>query len=205
MKDVPAYVYPTRLYTHNVDVDSINNEELRIIGGGARGYNMVSVGAEALVMALKKSCLAHERLVLKKKAKVMFVKNNYVEGYVNGTLGEVVDFENGFPIVETAGWRKIVVRPEEWKIEEDGEVKARIKQIPLRLAWAITIHKSQGMSLDAAVIDLSKSFVRGMGYVALSRVRTLNGIRLVGINDDALKVSDEVLEFDKKLRKMSIA
>ena len=73
----------------------------------------------------------------------------------------------------------------------------------MRLAWAITIHKSQGMSLDNAEIDLSRAFAYGMGYVALSRVRTLAGIRLLGFSPDALRVDPKVLEFDQDLRNQS--
>lgn len=80
---------------------------------------------------------------------------------------------------------------------------AELKQYPLRLAWAITVHKSQGMSLDAVTVDLSKSFEPGMGYVALSRVRTLAGLTITNINDMALKVHDEVLEYDETLRQSS--
>jgi ATP-dependent DNA helicase PIF1 len=82
-------------------------------------------------------------------------------------------------------------------------LRAEINQVPLRLAWAITIHKSQGMSLDAAEIDLSKSFAYGMGYVALSRVKSLEGIRLIGINPTAFMVDSEVAKFDEALIKLS--
>jgi ATP-dependent exoDNAse (exonuclease V) alpha subunit len=75
--------------------------------------------------------------------------------------------------------------------------------VPLRLAWAITVHKSQGMSLDCAEIDLSKTFEYGMGYVALSRVRSLAGIRLLGFNEMALKVGEKVIEMDKQLQEKS--
>jgi hypothetical protein len=133
----------------------------------------------------------------------MFVKNNFDEGYVNGTLGVVE--KCGFEEIEvrTMTGKLIEAKRESWMIEEDGKIKAEISQYPLRLAWAITIHKSQGMSLDAAEIDLSDSFERGMGYVALSRVRSLDGLFLKGINDVALEVNPEVLEFDKKFRKLS--
>jgi ATP-dependent DNA helicase PIF1 len=73
-------------------------------------------------------------------------------------------------------------------------------QIPLRLAWAITVHKSQGMTLDAARVDLRKAFVEGMGYVALSRVRSLETLSLAGINQMALRVSPDALEIDERLR-----
>jgi ATP-dependent DNA helicase PIF1 len=132
----------------------------------------------------------------------MFVKNNVSQGYVNGTMGRVVEFtqKEGWPIIETFTGKRVVAEPSEWRIEEEGEVKAKLTQIPLRLAWAITIHKSQGMTLDAAEIDLGKSFITGLGYVALSRVRSLDGIRLRSINRTALTVNEEVIEIDKKLR-----
>ncbi len=93
--------------------------------------------------------------------------------------------------------------PQSWLIEEEGKIKAEISQLPLRLAWAITVHKSQGMSLDAMEVDLSKSFVKGMGYVALSRVRSLGGMKLLGFNDMSLEVDSEVLEMDQEFQKMS--
>ena len=134
----------------------------------------------------------------------MFVKNNFDKGYVNGTLGKVIGFdEENLPIIETLRGKRIVATPASWTIEEDGVVKAEINQIPLRLAWAITVHKSQGMNLEAAEIDLSKSFVEGMGYVALSRLRQLSGLKLMGINDLSFLVKGEVLELDKNLKQMS--
>ena len=82
------------------------------------------------------------------------------------------DKSEGWPIVKTYDNQTIVAFPEEWKYEDNGVVRATITQVPLRLAWAITIHKSQGMTLDAAEIDLGDAFEPGMGYVALSRVRS---------------------------------
>jgi hypothetical protein len=93
----------------------------------------------------------------------------------------------------------------DWMIEEQGRVLAKISQIPLRLAWAMTVHKSQGMSLDAAFIDLRDAFVEGQGYVALSRVRTLQGLHLSGWNDMALKVHPRVLARDEEFRAQSEA
>ena len=80
---------------------------------------------------------------------------------------------------------------------------AGISQIPLRLAWAITVHKSQGMNLNSAEIDLSRCFLEGMGYVALSRLRDLKGLKLMGINDLAFKVNPQALELDENFRKLS--
>ena len=191
---------PTKLYTHNLDVDLINNKELEKLPEKVETYSMSSKGNQKLAESLKKSCLAPEELKLKKGAAVMFIKNNFEKGYVNGTLGKVVGFNHEkLPIIKTLQGRKITASPESWRIEEEGKIKAEIWQIPLRLAWAITVHKSQGMTLDAAEIDLSKSFVEGMGYVALSRLRSFDGLRLMGLNDMALKVNKEILELDKWL------
>ncbi len=198
----PKYtsVRPTKLYTHNMDVDSINEIELEKLDGESKRYEMHSRGKDPLIEALKKSCLAPLSLRLKKGAQVMFVKNNFEQGYVNGTLGTVVDFDSSkLPIIETVSGKRILASPIEWRIEEEGKMLAEIVQVPLRLAWAITVHKSQGMSLDAVEVDLSKSFEQGMGYVALSRVRSLDGLKLLGMNDVALQVNPEVLEFDKTL------
>ena len=194
----------TRLYTHNLDVDAINKFELGSLAEEPRAFRMQAIGDAKLVKALKKDCLAPEELILKEDATVMFVKNNFDRGYVNGTLGTVHSFDKGgMPMVRTKKGTDIVALPESWRYEEDGVVRAEISQVPLRLAWAITVHKSQGMSLDAAEIDLSKAFEPGMGYVALSRVRSLNGLRLMGVNDVTFRVSEEVLALDKELRDAS--
>jgi ATP-dependent exoDNAse (exonuclease V) alpha subunit len=196
---------PTKLYTHNVDVDAINARELSAIEAEPVQYHMQSKGEPNLIHGLKKYCLAPEILELKIGAVVMFTQNNRSKGYVNGTLGTVIGFdvEDNHPVVKTTRGKEIVAEPGSWKIEEDDEVIAEIIQIPIRLAWAITVHKSQGMSLDAAQIDLSKAFTEGMGYVALSRVRTLAGLRLDGLNEMALRVNPEITAIENDLRRQS--
>ncbi|MDP2926645.1 MAG: PIF1 family DEAD/DEAH box helicase [bacterium] len=188
----------TKLYTHNADVDAVNAQELQKLPGKERIFHMNSRGSAALVEALQRNCLAPEELILKKSAFVMFVRNNPEQGFINGTLGVVQGFEkDGSPVVETKDGQRIKVFSEKWRIEEDEEVKAEIRQLPLRLAWAITVHKSQGMTIDACEIDLRKSFEPGMGYVALSRAPSFASIRLIGLNDLALRVNEEVVEMDK--------
>ena len=195
---------PTKLYTHNIDVDAMNSVELGKIKGQEFVYYMTASGKREVVNALKRSCLAPERLVLKKGAKVMFLKNNFEAGYVNGTQGRVVDFNiEGLPVVKTIHGKRITAKLAGWTIDEEDRVIARLNQLPLRLAWAITVHKSQGMNLDNAEIDLSKCFVEGMGYVALSRLRSLAGLKLVAINDMAFCINKEALDIDGYLRKES--
>ncbi len=194
---------PTRLYTHNLDVDAVNETELKKLSGIASTYKMTSKGKASVVNALCRGILAPEVLNLKKGAVVMFVKNNFEEGYVNGTLGKVVSFEKNTPIVQMHSGKKIYVTKSSWEVEDNGKILASAEQLPLRLAWAITVHKSQGMSLDAAEIDLSKSFVPGQGYVALSRLRSLSGLTLLGLNRMALSVDPYVIELNGWLLKES--
>ena len=195
----------TKLYTHNINVDSENEEELSQIDGNEVSYSMTTKGHEVIVDILKKSCLAYDNLRLKIGAEVMCIKNNFDKGYVNGSRGKVVGFDadSTYPIVELYNGSRVTIAPEVWAIEEDGKIKASLTQIPLRLAWAITIHKSQGMSLDNAEIDLRSTFTYGMGYVALSRVRKLSGISLVGFSKESLLVDPRILELDLDLKNES--
>lgn len=197
----------TTLFPHNANVDRINEKELTKLSGESRVFDMYGTGSHAVIASLARSCLSPEHLMLKIGAKVLFTKNNPEQGFVNGTMGEVISFDgfNNVPVVKTVGGRTIEAEPMEWAVEADGRVLGRIVQVPLRLAWAITVHKSQGMSLDAAVMDLSQSFEYGQGYVALSRVRTLEGLHLLGINERALEVHPETLEKDSGFREESEA
>lgn len=194
---------PTNLYTHNVDVDRENRSKLEKLNTKSHCFSMKSEGVDPLVKMLKQGSLAPEKLVLKKGAPVMFVKNDFNKGYVNGTLGKVAGFNSNKPLVRTKDNRKILVERKSWNVEQNGETKAEIEHYPLRLAYAITIHKSQGMSLDAAKINLARCFEPGMGYVALSRVSSLAGIKLLGFNEMALKVNPEVLKTDREFKRES--
>ncbi len=196
----------TQLYAHNIDVDHINDAELAKRSADPHVFEMTSTGSEKLIRTLVRGCLSPERLVLKEGARVMFTRNDATtHRYVNGTLGTIVEFEyeTGFPVVKTHRGTQISAEPTEWRIEENGRALARIIQVPLRLAWAMTVHKSQGMSLDAAHMDLSQTFEYGQGYVALSRVRTLSGLFLAGLTGRALEVHPEIREADKEFRERS--
>ncbi len=198
-KDAP------KLFSHNVDVDRVNDEILFKLPGKEHSFTMSGRGPDAMTAALKRGCLSPEVLRLKVGTAVMFTKNNPKEGFVNGTLGKVEGFDkySNFPIVKTRGGKKIEVGMADWAMEEGGKILARITQLPLRLAWAITVHKSQGMSLDEAVVNLSDVFEFGQGYVALSRVRKLSGLYLLGWNKLAFQVHPEVLSEDVEFRARS--
>jgi len=204
-KELSSNYQPTKLYTHNIDVDRINLEELAKLKNKPYIFTYTSKGFESSIKKIFKTAMVLEELTLKKGAVVIFIKNNPDKNYVNGTTGVVVSFDGYIPIVKVSTGEKIRVLPEDWTLENDsGESIATISQIPLRLAWAITIHKSQGMTLDSAEIDLSKTFEVGQGYVALSRLKNIDGLRLMGINEMALRVEPLTLRIDEPIKKASL-
>jgi ATP-dependent DNA helicase PIF1 len=192
----------TELHTVNIDVDTINDKKLDQLEGDELFYTQTTTGSESYVENLQRSVLAPATLRIKKGALVMAVKNSLERKYVNGSLGTVIDFEPGteYPVVEFKNGKVVTMTPDTWELRDGDKKRASISQIPLRLAWAITVHKSQGMTLDAARIDLRKAFVEGMGYVALSRVKNLNNLYLSGINQMALRVSEDAQNIDVMLR-----
>jgi ATP-dependent exoDNAse (exonuclease V) alpha subunit len=195
----------TRLYTHNIDVDRVNKDQLKKLNGHTKTFDSKMKGNLKLGETISKSIMAPPVLQLKKGAKVMFVKNNYEKGYLNGSMGEVVRFDKeGIPLVRLTNGLDLKAEPEEWRVEDEtGKLLVSYTQVPLRLAWAITVHKSQGMTLDSAVMDLGKTFERGQGYVALSRVKSLEGLKLLGLNDTALQVDALALRADIRFQELS--
>ncbi len=195
----------TELHTVNIDVDKENQKRLEQLAGDEMIYSQTTSGSQNYVESLSRSVLAPADLRLKRGALVMAVKNSLERKYVNGSLGTVVDFDpaTDYPIVEFVHGKEVTMQPDTWEMRDGDKKRASITQIPLRLAWAITIHKSQGMTLDAALIDLRKAFVPGMGYVALSRVRSLETLFLKGINRTALEISETAYDIDEQLRTKS--
>lgn len=192
----------TELHTVNIDVDSMNEAKLKEIDHDEVSYEQTTTGSENYVENLQRSVLAPKVLRLKLGALVMAVKNSTERKYVNGSIGTVVDFDpaTDYPVVAFQNGKEVTMVPDTWELRDGDKKRASITQIPLRLAWAITVHKSQGMTLDAARIDLRKAFVEGMGYVALSRVKNVNNLYLTGINQMALRVSPEAQLIDINLR-----
>ncbi|WP_201575210.1 AAA family ATPase [Psychrobacter sp. H8-1] len=249
----------TRLYTHNLNVNKINDKELAALEGETMRFEATATGDSKLVETLKKTVRTQDELILKVGAKVMFIKNNTELGVSNGTMGELIGFaavkvddsqndsnalidnEDGvdtdnttdsetdtaknakdnakkdqknpkskkavtqkMPVVRLNSGREVIAEPEEWIIEDEtGDVLASYLQVPLCLAWAITIHKSQGMTLDAAEIDLSRTFELGQGYVALSRLKSLAGLQLLGINKMSLQLDPLARGADKRFLELS--
>lgn len=173
-----------RLTTHNAQADKVNSMKLDALPG-----DPITFGAEIEGEFPENSYPADEVLSLKKGAQVMFIRNDSEAGFYNGKLGKVTDIsQTGQVEVTDADGLVIYVSPAEWPNmqyaldEESGEIKQSVigtfKQLPLRIAWAITIHKSQGLTFDKVIIDAGAAFAFGQVYVALSRCRTLEGISL---------------------------
>ena len=174
------------LTTHNHQSNEINKNKLDKIQDNSKYFEAKVDGNFS-----EHNFPTHENLELKVGSQVMFVKNdsNPDKRYYNGKIGEIIDFEDNVVIVRCHGdindieagteiWENISYTIDNETKEIKEEVKGSFEQIPLRLAWAITIHKSQGLTFEKAVIDVKSSFAHGQTYVALSRCKTLEGMVL---------------------------
>jgi len=209
---------PTRLFSHNVDVDRTNETRLGMLSGQLMCFTATDGGQEPHLGQLQKHCIAPPELKLKVGAQVMLLKNiDAAAGLVNGARGVVQGFEPGkkdemFPVVcihvdshAASGGGGLVTRTlhrEEWTVELGKKVVARRCQVPLRLAWAISIHKSQGMTIDALEADLGSIFEYGQAYVALSRATSLARLRVLNFDASRVRSHPKVVEFYRGLHKL---
>jgi len=205
------------LYCTNIDVNIENTMELQKLPGENQIFKSKGKGIDFKVEQLQKNILAEKALVLKENAHVMVLVNDRggCEGnFVNGTLGIVKDFsgtkgdliedkDKYITIERLKDNEEIRIPLHTWKMEEDEKVVASVTQYPLKLAWSITIHKSQGATFDFVNLDLNNVFVHNMGYVALSRCTTLSGLYLAGYNSMALHIDPCIREFDEECKLQS--
>lgn len=200
-------IKPTILTSHNAKAAQINEFELKKIPREEKSFEAKYFGEASKVELLRKNCLAAESLKLKVGAQVMMIKNTFQkEGIINGSLGVVQDFspKKLYPIVEFANGKILTIAPEEWIIDRfDHDAKqviteAAVTQIPLILSWAITIHKSQGLTLDKISCDLSNIFSAGQAYVALSRARSLDSVFISSIDFKKIITNQDAIRFYSK-------
>lgn len=185
------------LYPYNYDVDLENNSRNNLLMTIGFRYKIKHKGSMIYVRNFINQIGLKDNFDLKIGSRVMFICNDFNKGFMNGSLGMVNDFIDGLPLVRLDNGKYIKVEEHLWTIEIDNKIVGEVMALPLKLAWAITIHKSQGMSLDMAEIDLGRSFAPGMGYVALSRVRSLEGVFLKSFNKNALFLDGKVSKMDK--------
>lgn len=186
----------TKLYPRKAQVSNENNMRLFALECKDHIYHAVDDGDDAFLNQLVKNCPAEGTITLREGAQVILLKNlDVANGLVNGSRGVVVDFDTeGLPVVEFDNAVK-TIELQEFSMEVCGEIKAKRIQIPLALAWALSVHKSQGMSIDKLYVDLNGVFEYGQAYVALSRARTLKGLKLAPFNTRAIKAHPKVVEF----------
>jgi len=224
-----AHIVPTRLFSRRVSVDEINNQSLDALGPTAetevysasvhweletpKGVRLPDNKRATMVHALQQAAslekhVVPKELTLKVGAQVMLVCNLDVEnGLVNGSRGVVIGFvqpDDGrkkMPVVEFTNGQEMMIQRFVWETAVEGAGTVYYRQVPLTLAWALTIHKAQGVSLDCAEIQLDDSvFAQGQAYVALSRIRSLAGLRLVSFKRTALKTHPLVKSFYSTLK-----
>ncbi|KAM8850934.1 ATP-dependent DNA helicase PIF1 [Spinachia spinachia] len=197
-------VLATRLCTHKDDVELTNENKLQQLPGSARVFEALD-SDPALVKTIDAHSPVCRLIQLKVGAQVMLTKNlDVARGLVNGARGVVLAFESGkqgLPRVHFLCGATEVLKPERWVFKSGGGLHLSRQQLPLKLAWAISIHKSQGMTLDCVEISLARVFESGQAYVALSRARSLQGLRVMDFDPRVVRADPNVLVFYKKLRK----
>lgn len=207
-KEMIKLIKPTRLYTTRASVDEINYKELRKLQN--KGNEVINYKAS---VGTTKKCSAEDvdrymqmmdrdhpyqvDLHLAKDAQVMLLANlGTEEGLVNGSRGVIIGFDNNYPMVQFMNGMVLKIIEHEWKMEATSNITIIRRQIPLKLAWAITVHKSQGASLDCVELDIGSSiFEYGQTYVALSRVRSMEGLSIISFNPKKVMAHPRVKDF----------
>ncbi|MDR1494960.1 MAG: AAA family ATPase [Rickettsiales bacterium] len=201
-------IEPTVLSTHNLLVEKINLDRLNFLPSKEVTYRAKYMGDAGRIETFRKSSLAKEILTLKIGSQVMMLRNTYVkDGIINGSIGIVTGFstKKSYPLVDFGNGKEFAIAPETWETSSfnhetrELETMATMTQIPLALAWAMTVHKSQGMTIDRIECDLKNSFAEGQVYVALSRARDLDGIFIRSLDLSKLTVNRKIVKFYKNV------
>ena len=197
-------IRPTKIYPVNSSVDKLNTKELKKLPGEHREYEMEVKIHKAKYLSqvgkYKKNIKAVEQLTLAENAQVMLLANlDVVDGLVNGSRGVITKFVDDIPMVRFMNGREMLIDYHAWDIEEIDIKVATIYQIPLKLAYACTVHCSQGLTLDCVEISMKKFFEYGQAYVALSRARSLKGLKIKDFDEKLIKAHPGAILFYKNL------
>ncbi len=191
----------TRLFARRAQVEMLNQSRLQMLKGAAREYNTVYIGNAQRIDDLKRNAPIPEVLLLKEGALVMFRQNDPEYRFVNGTLGTVRKMGDQEITIELFSGKTINLKQTTYSVlNAEGESVATATNFPLNLAWACTIHKAQGATLDRVHADLKGVWEHGQSYVALSRVRSMSDLTLEGISARGFPVDPEVRSFYSSLR-----
>ena len=204
-------IIPTLLFSKKDIVKTYNDAKLKeLIDNGQQTitYNSEYVFSSKIREEVKQDYISlinsqfniEDNIVLSKYSQVMLNVNNLEEGLANGSRGIIVDFsENNNPIVQFLNGKLLEIKRKDYKLEENKDSITK-KQIPLIHAWAITIHKAQGMSLEYIQTDIGKSiFEYGQAYVVLSRIKSLDGLSLIDIDYSKIRANPKVIKFYESL------
>ncbi|XP_016982810.1 ATP-dependent DNA helicase PIF1 [Drosophila rhopaloa] len=194
-------ILATQLCSHTNDANSINESKLENLEGSKILFKAEDSDA-GMTKTLDQQIQAPSQLYLKVNAQVMLLKNiNISTGLVNGARGVVVRMDKDLPVVRFKNNQEYICKHEKWIIKTaTGGIITR-RQVPLKLAWAFSIHKSQGLTLDCVEMSLSKVFEAGQAYVALSRAKSLQSIRILDFDAKQVWANPQVLQFYKGFRR----
>lgn len=200
-------IIPTKIFPTNKKVESENNTKLKILNTDIKTFYANGIQKKCIIEPskleeiMKKNLNVSYKLCLSIGSQVMLLYNKDAEkGLVNGSIGILIAFsQNGLPIVRFMSGYTTTIDKYTWKINPNDNDCIQISQVPLMLAWAITIHKSQGASMDCVEIDIGHNiFAYGQAYVALSRVRNLKGLHILNFTESSIRSHPKVLKFYKQ-------
>jgi hypothetical protein len=201
VRRVPLDFQGTRLFARRAHVDALNEERLKMLKGSVREYSTVYMGNAQKIDDLKRNAPIPDVLGLKEGALVMFRQNDPDYRFVNGTLGTVRKLGDQEISVELLSGKTVALKPATFSVlNAEGETVATATNFALNLAWACTIHKAQGATLDRVHADLRGVWEHGQSYVALSRVRSMEDLTLEGLSlERGFPVDPEVRSFYRRL------
>ena len=192
-----------RLFPRRDQSEIFNQRELAEVPTKEVTIDSIYIGLERHTEILKKTAPVPARLTLKEGCRVIFLQNDPQKRWVNGTRGTVVAIESDKITVEKETFRHVTVEKSQFSmLDAEGKIVASVINFPLNLAYATTIHKSQGATLDELWVNLSHLWEPGQAYVALSRLSTGRGLRLLGWNPKSFLIDPQVVRFYNELQSL---